>query len=73
MPSIATRPQGATFDHLPDSAHIRVQEVATLYGVSIDTIWRWARQRHIPLPVKLGPNTTGWNVGELRRALQSAA
>lgn len=61
---------GATgFDSQPDAAHVRVHVVATIYGVSVPTVWRWARDGRIPSPRKLGPGTTVWNVGDLRRDL----
>ncbi len=60
------------FDSLPDAARVRVAVVATLYGVSIPTIWRWARARRIPAPHK-HVGTTAWTVGDLRRSLKEAA
>lgn len=59
----------AQFDQLPDSAHVRLPVVAALRGISPPTVWRWVRTGRLPAPVKLGPNTTGWNVGELRRLM----
>jgi len=58
----------AQFDHLPDAAHVRLPVVAALYSVSTPTVWRWVKSGRIPAAHKLGPNTTAWNVGELRRA-----
>jgi predicted DNA-binding transcriptional regulator AlpA len=58
----------AQFDDLPDSAHVRLPIVAALYGVSTPTIWRWSKAGSIPSAKKIGPNTTAWNVGELRRS-----
>ena len=57
------------FDALPDAANVRVSVVAPLYGCSTGTIWRWAKEGRIPAPKKLSAKVTGWNVGELRRAL----
>lgn len=61
-------PALANFDELPDSAHIRVKEVAALKGISVPTVWRWIHQGHLPKPVRLGPNVTAWKVGDLRKA-----
>jgi len=58
----------AQFDDLPDSASVRLPVVAALNGISAPTVWRWVKAGRIPAPKKLGPNTTAWNVGELRRA-----
>ena len=56
------------FDSLPDSAYVRLPVVAALNGVSAPTVWRWVKAGRLPMPQKLGPNTTAWNVGDLRRA-----
>lgn len=58
------------FDDLPDSAFVRLPVVAGLLDVSVETIWRYAKQGIIPAPEKLGPRTTAWNVGKLREALK---
>jgi predicted DNA-binding transcriptional regulator AlpA len=57
------------FDQLPDSAHVRQPVVQGLYGFGNSTLWRRVQAGAIPAPVKLGPRTTAWNVGELRRDL----
>lgn len=62
----------ASFDALPDAAHVRVETVASLYSAAPASIWRWSRTGRIPRPRKLGPQVTAWNVGELRRALANA-
>lgn len=58
----------AQFDDLPNSASVRLPVVAALNGISAPTVWRWVKAGRIPAPKKLGPNTTAWNVGELRQA-----
>lgn len=63
----------AEFDSLPDSAFVRVGVVAALYSVTTVSIWAWAKRGLIPAPRKIGPNVTGWNVGELRRRFDAAA
>lgn len=62
----------AQFDELPDSANVRLPVVAALNGISAPTVWRWVKAGLIPAPRKLGPNTTAWNVGDLRRARSTA-
>jgi predicted DNA-binding transcriptional regulator AlpA len=57
------------FDTLPDSANVRVNIVAALYGCSVSTVWRMARQGKIPAPKKKSDRVTTFNVGELRKAL----
>lgn len=56
------------FDQLPDAAHVRLPTVAALNGVSGATVWRWVAAGRLPAPIKIGPNSTAWNVGALRRA-----
>lgn len=57
----------AQFDQLPDSASVRLPVVAALNGISAPTVWRWVKAGLLPAPKKLGPNTTVWSVGDLRR------
>jgi len=58
----------AEFDQLPDSAFVRLPVVRAVNGnVGSATVWRWCKAGILPAPHKIGPNTTAWNVGELRR------
>ena len=64
----ALPPGLAHFDQLPDSAYVRIATVRALRGgISSATVWRHVKAGLIPAPLKLGPKTTGWNVGALRR------
>ena len=63
----------AHFDNLPDSAHVRLPVVAAWRGISEATVWRHVKAGLLPVPVKLGPNTTAWNVGALRRSSPATA
>lgn len=63
----------ANFDALPESAHVRLPVVAALHSVGPATVWRWVKSGRICAPRKIGPNTTAWNVGELRRSMRAAA
>jgi predicted DNA-binding transcriptional regulator AlpA len=56
------------FETLPSGAYVRVAVVAALFGVSPVTPWRWAERGILPAPEKIGPGTTGWQVGPLREA-----
>ena len=58
------------FDSLPNSAHVRLPTVVALYGSSPATIWRRVKAGLLPAPLKLGPNTTAWRVGDLRRSIE---
>ena len=60
------------FDLLPDSANVRQPVVEALYACSSASVWRGVHAGRIPLPRKLSPRTTCWNVGKLRVALAAA-
>ena len=62
----------AQFDRLPDSAHVRLPVVVAWRGSSPASVWRHVKTGLLPKPVKLGPNTTAWLVGDLRRCAAKA-
>lgn len=52
---------------------LTVEQVATRFGVSTDTIWRWKRMGGFPRAVKVGPGTTRWRLADIEaheRSLQ---
>lgn len=59
----------SAFDQLPDAAFVRCPVVAGLLSLSEASVWRLSKIGTLPRPHKVGPNITGWNVGELRRVL----
>lgn len=59
------------FNSLPDDAGVRVGVVAKLFGISNCTVWRGGD--HLPTPVKLGPGSTIFMVGQIRAKLRAAA
>lgn len=59
------------FDSLPDTAFVRVGTVANLMDCSVVTVWRKAKDGTLPKPKKLSARVSGWNVGELRAALNA--
>lgn len=61
------------FDQLPDSAFVRYPAVCALFSIASATGWRWVKAGRIPAPRKLSDRVSGWNVGQLRAALQRAA
>ena len=56
----------ASFDELPNAAHVDVRVVAALKGISVPSVWRWSREGKLPQPVRMTAGTTRWNVGALR-------
>lgn len=59
----------ATFDHLPNSAFIRLPVLKGLYGISAASCWRGVKNGTIPKPSKLSERCTAWNVGLIRADL----
>ena len=59
----------SNFDHLPESAYIRLPVMVGLFGLSAASIWRGVKNHSIPSPVKLTERTTAWNVRLVREAL----
>lgn len=60
------------FDHLPDSAHVRLPVVQALFACSPASVWRGIKAGRIPQGRKLSPRTTCWLVGDLRATLAKA-
>ena len=70
------------FDQTPDSAYLRERQLVgdnrdpncpKLLPVSRATLWRMVRDGRFPAPYKLGPNTTAWQCGDVRRYLLDGA
>ena len=66
------------FDQTPDSAYLRERQLLgdsrdpncpRLLPISRATLWRMVREGRFPSPHKLGPNTTAWLCGDVRRYL----
>lgn len=62
----------SNFDALPDAALIPDKIVAAVFGCSVPTVWRMARDGKIPAPVRTGTRMTRWQVGALRKVLAAA-
>ena len=69
MASKTLHPALEGFDHLPDSALIDVRILAMLLSCSGNTIWRRAKSGILPQPIRVSPQQTRWNVGEVRKSL----
>ncbi|OHB28145.1 MAG: transcriptional regulator [Phenylobacterium sp. RIFCSPHIGHO2_01_FULL_69_31] len=63
----------ADFDRLPDAAFVRLPVVMALFACSDETVRRRVKAGAIPAPVKLGPRSTAWRVGDLRATLDQVA
>jgi predicted DNA-binding transcriptional regulator AlpA len=60
------------FDKLPDNALADVFEIHVLSGRSIPSLWRDVQEGRLASPIKLGPNSTRWRVGDVRLFLEGA-
>jgi len=67
MPTLKAIPTPHT---TPQSGFGSASALARKYEVSQSTIWRWAKSGRIPLPLKLGPGTTRWDVAAVQAALE---
>lgn len=49
----------------PEEQFLRAWDVAKLLGISIPTVWRWAREGKLPKPVKISQRITVWKKTEI--------
>jgi len=70
---MAYRHPPENLDTLPASAMLSAADLAGMMGVSLNTVWRWAKAGRLPAPLRIGPNTTRWKAGEVRAALDRLA
>ncbi|MCA0919239.1 helix-turn-helix transcriptional regulator [Pseudooceanicola nanhaiensis] len=61
------------FDTLSDDALLREKQILHPGGpvpVSRSTWWAGVRSGRFPQPIRLGPRTTAWRVGDIRALLR---
>lgn len=49
----------------PRQKYFSAKELADHFGVSLATIWNWARRGLLPEPVRLSPRCTRWRASEI--------
>ncbi|MHA6347593.1 helix-turn-helix transcriptional regulator [Roseivivax sp. CAU 1761] len=49
----------------PNERYLRDLMVARRYGVSRQSVWRWAAQGRLPKPIKLSEGATRWRESDL--------
>jgi prophage regulatory protein len=54
---------------LPHEGFVRLPAILAVFPVSRSSWWEGVRTGRYPAPVKLGPRTTAWRVGDIRRLL----
>ena len=60
------------FDDLPDTGYVRqAQLIPHVVPFSSATLWRKCKAGEFPAPVKISERITAWNVGSIRKWLQS--
>ena len=59
------RSEPMTMPVSPGNLYLSIDEVARRFGVSTDSIRRWANAGNFPKPRKVGPNTTRWKLSEV--------
>ena len=60
-----------SFDDLRNTTMVNARTMSLRLDAHEDTIWRWSRTGILPKPIKVGENTTRWNVGEVKAALNN--
>jgi predicted DNA-binding transcriptional regulator AlpA len=45
--------------------YLTVVAVAARYSVSVNTVWRWVREKRLPAPEKLSPGCSRWQTAVL--------
>ena len=43
-----------------DKSFIRIDDLASLLGVTKVTIWRWRKEGRLPAPIAVSPRIVGW-------------
>jgi predicted DNA-binding transcriptional regulator AlpA len=61
------------WETLPDSAHVRLPTVESLFGISSATVWRRVAAGTLPKPIKFSERVTTWRVADLRAVLNAKA
>ena len=46
-------------------SYYRDRDLAALFKVGRNTIWRWVSTGHLPPPVKLSPHCSRWRASDL--------
>lgn len=46
---------------------LSVRFIATRYGVTTATVWRWVRAKLFPEPVRISPRCTRWRKSDVDR------
>ena len=53
-----------------DTQYLTSKSVSKVLGVSVSTVWRWARLDIIPKPIKIGLRSTRWRLSDIQAYLE---
>ncbi len=67
MPTVLNRL--STFDQMPASALVSVNDLVALSGRSRTSVWRDVKNGRLSAPLKIGPNSVRWSVDHARKYL----
>ena len=56
---------------LPQTGFVRLPAILRVIPVGRSTWWAGVKSGRFPRAVKLGPNTTGWRVEDIRQLMES--
>jgi predicted DNA-binding transcriptional regulator AlpA len=48
-----------------EQRYVSVRYAARRFGVSVPSIWKWARTGKFPKPLKFGQNISRWRISDL--------
>ncbi|AZU69883.1 AlpA family phage regulatory protein [Escherichia coli] len=51
--------------------YLRPKDLANQLGISVSSLWRWARTGKIPKPIKLSERVTAWSSTEINSWLEA--
>lgn len=63
-------PQKVPFT-IPEIGYLRLPQVLRLIPIGKSTLWAWVAAGKFPKPVKLGPRTSVWRVGDVKAFIES--
>jgi len=52
--------------------YLSARDLATRYGVSVRTVWRWVADGHLPKPEELPGNVRRWLLVDIERIEEAA-
>lgn len=58
---------------LPENSFLRLDQVLSLIPVGKSTWWAGCKSGRFPKPIKLGPRTTVWRVGDIIALMEQFA